>query len=82
MQGVDTRGLRFLIIDAEGLVLGRLAAQISKVLQVRPVVNSTNLRSVCWIALTVLACVGASGQDEAKLLWGERPGGRVCGGER
>jgi ribosomal protein L13 len=34
MQGVDTRGLRFLLIDAEELVLGRLAAQISTILQV------------------------------------------------
>jgi len=33
IRGVDTRGLRFLLIDAEELVLGRLAAQISTILQ-------------------------------------------------
>ena len=35
LQGVDTAGLKFRLVDAKEQVVGRLAAQLSVILQVR-----------------------------------------------
>jgi len=66
LQGVDTAGLKFRLVDAKEQVVGRLAAQLSVILQVRdrhhlPCIKQHTLcmfcRLIAWLQLAF--CCGA-----------------------